>query len=182
MNDRRKDPGSLDDILQLVGSWGLWNWILLVLSFIRCFFTFCVTRLSLECRLSCLLASFAHLSIVFLAFKPPTTSPLTCEEDWASENVTFDTSVMRKTIVTEFRLVCDRATFLPLLTFSYMLAIALTNLFSGENIPTQKIFQHNFFQESSRILSVVRKAVRLHGLDQKCPHFEIPLKSESCGV
>ena len=138
-----------------------------------------MTRLCLECRLSCLLASFARLSIVFLAFKPPTTSPLTCEEDWVSGNVTFDTSVMRKTIVTEFRLVCDRATFLPLLTFSYMLAIALTNLFSGENIPTQKIFQHNFFQESSRILSVVRKAVRLHGPDQKCPHIEIPLKSES---
>ena len=89
---------------------------------------------------SCLLAAFAHLSIVFLAFKPPTTSPLTCEDDWASQNVTFDTSVMTRTIVTEFRLVCDRAAFLPLLTFSYMLAIALTNIFSGQNISTRKIF------------------------------------------
>ena len=89
---------------------------------------------------SCLLAAFAHLSIVFLAFKPPTTSPLTCEDDWASQNVTFDTSVMRRTIVTEFRLVCDRAAFLPLLTFSYMLAIAITNIFSGQNISTLKIF------------------------------------------
>ena len=80
---------------------------------------------------SCLLAGFAHLSIVFLAFKPPTTSPLSCEEDWTSQNVTFDTSVMSRTIVTEFRLVCDRAAFLPLLTFSYMLAIALTNIFAG---------------------------------------------------
>ena len=87
---------------------------------------------------SCLLAAFAHLSIVFLAFKPPTTSPLTCEDGWASDNVTFDTSVMRNTIVTEFRLVCDRAAFLPLLTFSYMLAIALTNIFSGENISALK--------------------------------------------
>ena len=84
------------------------------------------------------------MSIVFLAFKPPTMSPLTCGDDWASQNVTFDTSVMSRTIVTEFRLVCDRAAFLPLLTFSYMLAIALTNIFSGENISTLKIFyQHH---------------------------------------
>ena len=110
---------------------------------------------------SCLLAGFAHLSIVFLAFKPPTTSPLTCEDDWASQNVTFDRSVMTRTIVTEFRLVCDRAAFLPLLTFSYMLAIALTNIFSGENISPLKIYHVTIaLQESSPILSDVRKAFR----------------------
>ena len=114
---------------------------------------------------SCLLAAFAHLSIVFLAFKPPTTIPLTCEDDWASQNVTFDTSVMTRTIVTEFRLVCDRAAFLPLLTFSYMLAIALTNIFSGQNISThRKYFISRSLQESSQILLVARKAVRHMGI------------------
>ena len=103
------------------------------------------------------MAAFAHLSIVFLAFKPPTTSPLTCGEDWASDNVTFDTSVMRNTIVTEFSLVCDRAAFLPLLTFSYMLAIALANIFAGGKYFNTSSENNSSFQESSPILSVVRK-------------------------
>ena len=88
---------------------------------------------------SCLLAAFAHLSIIFTAFKPAFSTNVTCKD--TDLNVTFDKSLFTNTIVTEFRLVCDRAVYLPLLTFTYMSAIAVTNLFVGK--PKQSLIHEH---------------------------------------
>lgn len=133
--------GSFDDILDRYVKYGTWNRRLLFFSV-----------------LSCLLAAFNHLSIIFLAFPPE----FSCAEDktdspnlihplkkdsqlrdsclwldqtnndttWCSE-FTYNTSIMYTTLVSQWDLVCERKALLPTLTSTYMVGIVLSILSTG---------------------------------------------------
>merc|ERR1719186_1213997 len=100
--------------------------------------------------LSCVLAAFNHLSIIFLAFPPEFTcvdpdleSPeirlegsclLMNQTNGTSEwcrKFTYNTSIMHNTLVTEWDLVCEKKALLPTLTSTYMVGIVLSILSTG---------------------------------------------------
>ncbi len=116
---------------QDTGGFGRFQWILLALSLVASF--------------SC---AFNHLSPVFTAFSPPFTcsgdgggTPLSGEElclaaknrgsssDGSSDlcidggELTFNKSVMHRTVVTDFGLVCDQVGRVPVITSSYMAGV-----------------------------------------------------------
>ena len=57
--------------------------------------------------------------------------PSKCEEGLDLDNCDYDTSIMSRTVVSDFGLICDRLPMLPVVASSYMAGVMVFNFIAG---------------------------------------------------